>query len=336
MKFFNIIPTVAAILASSSIVSAHHMITNMIINGVDQGLGKCLRIPPTTSPVTNINSDDMACNVGGLTPVARSCEIDAGSSLTFIWRSWPDGSVPGSLDASHQGPCAVYLRKVSDINTSNAAGGGWFKIFEDGYRDGKFCSQRIIDSGGRMTVTIPRDIPGGAYLIRGEQLALHQAQDLGGAQWYIGCGQLVISSTGGDFYPGWVRIPGHVKADDPGVLYNYWVPKRPHSEYVIPGPPVHIPVGGGTRPVEHRTEPGNWSDCVATNANWCGKPVPSFTDEASCYRASQVCWTQLDACYRSAPATGSAGCHSYESVCSRYQRQCQTCGAARNCRGSFT
>jgi len=48
--------------ASSGLVSAHYMVTNMFINGVDQGPGKCMRIPPNTNPVTNINSNDMSCS----------------------------------------------------------------------------------------------------------------------------------------------------------------------------------------------------------------------------------------------------------------------------------
>lgn len=78
------------------------------------------------------------------------------------------------------------MKKVSDSTKSPGTGAGWFKIWEDGFHDGKFCAQRIIDNGGRMTVRIPRDLQGGDYLIRAEQVALHQAQDLGGAQWYIG------------------------------------------------------------------------------------------------------------------------------------------------------
>lgn len=99
----------------------------------------------------------------------------------------PSLSTPfSSLTEKHTGPCSVYMKKVSDSTKSPGTGAGWFKIWEDGFHDGKFCAQRIIDNGGRMTVRIPRDLQGGDYLIRAEQVALHQAQDLGGAQWYIG------------------------------------------------------------------------------------------------------------------------------------------------------
>ncbi|KAF8466216.1 family 61 glycoside hydrolase [Kalaharituber pfeilii] len=324
------------VLLGSGLASAHHMITNMIINGVDQGMGKCLRNAPNTNPVVDINSSDMACNVGGTKGVARVCEVDAGSEITFIWRSWPDASQPGSLDVSHQGPCAVYMKLVSDVIASPGAGNGWVKIWHDGYRDGKFCAQRLIENGGRMTVTIPRDFVGGDYLIRAEQLALHQAQNTGGAQWYIGCGQLTVSSTGGSASPAGVPIPGHVKANDPGVLYNYWVPSKPHSQYVIPGPKPYVPGNtGGSHPIEHREEKGDWHLCIVENANWCAKPVPGFKNVAECWNASGNCWTQLNECYNTAPSTGNKGCREWEATCERYQAHCHTCEANRNCNGSF-
>ena len=78
------------------------------------------------------------------------------------------------------------MKAVSDSTKSSGNGGGWFKIWEDGYRDGAFCTDRLRANDGRMTVKLPNDLKGGDYLIRAEQLALHQAQTVGGAQWYIG------------------------------------------------------------------------------------------------------------------------------------------------------
>ncbi|KAF8417973.1 family 61 glycoside hydrolase [Tirmania nivea] len=323
--------------ASSGLVSAHSMVTNMIINGVDQGPGKCMRIPPNTDPVIDMRSNDMSCNVNGEIPVARACPVAAGSEITFVWRTWPDASQPGSLNPGHQGPCAVYMKAVSDVTKSPGYGGGWFKIWHDGYRDGKFCAQRIIENNGRMTVKIPSDLKGGDYLIRVEQLALHQAQKLGGAQWYVGCGQLIVSSTGGSASPSWVSIPGHSRSSDPGVHYQYFSPPNgSHNGYVIPGPPPYQQ--GKTvsdRPIEDRKERGNWN-CLVENANWCARAVPGFKSIAECWSASANGFSQLRTCYNTAPRTGHKGCDMWGKICTSYHDHCRSCEGKGSCSGTFT
>ncbi|KAL7270507.1 hypothetical protein RUND412_006784 [Rhizina undulata] len=316
------------------LVHGHHMFTTLSINGVDQGDGTCIRVPPSTDPVTDVASEDMVCNVNGGNGVARICSADAGATVTLQWRTWPDGSEDTPISSSHQGPCSVYMKRVTDATTDSGYGDGWFKIWTDGYHDGSFCTDRLIANGGNMTVQIPQDLAAGQYLLRGEHLALHEAQNIGGAQWYIGCAQLFIYSTGGSACPNTVSIPGYVSATDPGVLFNYWADEHP-TNYVIPGPAPYVPTsaGGGAR-VPNASAPVQ-GQCLVANANWCAVSVPSFTNEGTCYSATQDCWNQLTTCYSTAPATGHKGCMQYEAICTSYQSYCAACGAARNCNGNF-
>lgn len=84
------------------------------------------------------------------------------------------------------GPCAVYMKKVDDSTKDPGSGGGWFKIYEDGYKNGQWCNDRINQAGGVLTVTIPRDLKKGHYLIRGEHIGLHSAAEgQSGAQFYM-------------------------------------------------------------------------------------------------------------------------------------------------------
>lgn len=63
---------------------------------------------------------------------------------------------------------------------------GWFKIAEDGLdSSGKWGVDRLISNGGVQTVTIPQCIAPGQYLLRGELIALHGAQNAKGAQFYM-------------------------------------------------------------------------------------------------------------------------------------------------------
>ncbi|KAL7269372.1 hypothetical protein RUND412_007976 [Rhizina undulata] len=320
-----------AVLAVS--VRGHYMFTTLSINGVSQGDGTCIRMPPSTSPVTDVNSDNMACNVNGENGVARICSADAGATVTLQWRSWPDGSNNVPIDPSHQGPCSVYMKRVTNAITDPGSGDGWFKIWNDGYYDGAFCTDRLIANGGQMIAQIPKDLAGGQYLLRGESLALQEGENLGGAQWYIGCAQLFIYSTGGSASPPSVSIPGYVSATDPGVLFNYWADQHP-TNYVIPGPAPYIPTNAGGGAIVNAQAPAQ-GQCLVANANWCAVSVPSFTNEATCYSAAENCWNQLSTCYSTAPATGHKGCTQYGNVCTAYQSYCRTCGAARNCNGNF-
>lgn len=109
----------------------------------------------------------------GLKAVAFTCPAAAGAELAMEFREWADGSNAGSIDGSHKGPCSVYLKAVSNMKTDSAAGGGWFKIWEDGYDEAtkQWCTEKLIADGGHLRVNIPDSLPSGYYLVRPELLA---------------------------------------------------------------------------------------------------------------------------------------------------------------------
>ena len=75
--------------------------------------------------------------------------------------------------------------------------------------------------------------PSGNYLIRIESIALHQAENPGGAQFYLACAQVKVTG-GGDGKPGpMVSFPGVYKPTDPGLIFS-WRTKS----YTPPGPAV--------------------------------------------------------------------------------------------------
>ena len=44
--------------------------------------GYCVRLPPSNSPVTDVTSTDIRCNVNGLTGIANKCTVAAGGTVT--------------------------------------------------------------------------------------------------------------------------------------------------------------------------------------------------------------------------------------------------------------
>lgn len=273
--------------------------------------------------------------------MAFTCPATAGSTLTFEFRENPDGSEPGAIDKSHKGPCAVYLRQMPDMDTTTPnSTSGWFKIYEDGYDSttGQWCTEKLIAANGLLSVALPSGLPAGAYLVRPELLALHEAQ-IGDPQFYVGCAQIFVAGASSgqlaipDGYE--ATIPGYVSASDPSVTFSIYTPVFP---YPIPGPPVFFPTADDNSVAPSTNRISSSSNlvaaaqragvvfvpgaCLIKNANWCGVEVPHYTTEAGCWDASENCFQQEAACYSSAPPSGDANCDVWDKKCMGIQEAC--------------
>ncbi|PSN62129.1 hypothetical protein BS50DRAFT_603658 [Corynespora cassiicola Philippines] len=319
--------TLAALAAVPS-AFAHTVFTNFYIDGVSQGDGVAVRMPldPKTAsaPIASLDSNDMACNVDGSKGVSRVQTVPDGATLTFEIRSWPDDPSKERLERGHKGPCALYLKKVASAVEDQAHGDGWFKLFADGYDGSNWCTDKIIDNNGLLSVKLPEGLEGGYYLARPEILALHAANS-GDPQFYTGCAQIYLESTGNLVPESTVSIPGYVKYGQPATSFDIY--NTDNSEYTLPGPEVAKLTAGGASLASiasaSEIEGARPEGCIDENANWCGKEVSSYSDETGCWAASEECWTQLDACYDSAPPTGNAGCKIWEKKCNGLSDQCK-------------
>ncbi|KAI4287723.1 MAG: hypothetical protein L6R35_003016 [Caloplaca aegaea] len=315
-------------------VNAHTTFTNFYVDQAPMGDGTCVRmsrdIPKATWPIRPINSQDMACGVNGDKGVARICPAKSGSQLTFNFRDWPDGSQPGSLDKSHMGPCAVYMKKVENAAAdNNAAGAGWFKIFEEDYDNStaQWCTSKIMANDGKLSVKLPTDLAGGYYLVRSELLALHEAdKNPADPQFYAGCAQVFLQSSGSSVPKDTVSIPGHVNMQHPAMTFHVW--NKP-KQFSFPqfGPPTYQG-GSSKRAIDTRADqleqtlglkPAN---CIMENDNWCGLTLPGYSDEKGCWASSQKCWDQSKTCYDSAGPVGSKNCKNWESYCESIKNAC--------------
>ncbi|KAI8623551.1 fungal cellulose binding domain-containing protein [Xylariaceae sp. FL1651] len=234
----------SAALAAQS--SAHSIFQDLWVDGVDYG-SQCNRMPPSNSPVTNVNSNDIRCNVGGSKGVSKKCAVKAGSTVTVEMHAQPgDRSCSNeAIGGAHYGPVNVYLSQVSDSSTADGSG-SWYKIFADSWSSkgsvgdsDNWGTNDLNSCCGKMDVPIPADTPSGDYLLRAEVIALHTASSSGGAQFYMSCYQLTVTGGSGSV-PAGVKLPGAFKASDPGIQINIHAKM---TNYVNPGPAV---VAGGT------------------------------------------------------------------------------------------
>ncbi|KAK6613661.1 glycosyl hydrolase family 61 [Botrytis cinerea] len=170
-------------------VTAHQNFHQFWVNGVSPGYQVSIRMPPSNSPVLDVASDNITCNVNGnvVPSGVNTTAANEGDAITVQWDS-----------STHPGPIQHYLFGPVDDASMATGIGSWFKIDEYIEVNGTWASN-LMDAGNMSyTFNLPTGMASGEYLLRSEMLALHSAQTVGGAQWYIGCAQLSITGTSGD------------------------------------------------------------------------------------------------------------------------------------------
>ena len=89
-------------------------------------------------------------------------------------------------------------------------------------------------NGKAHSFTLPSTLASGGYLLRHEIIALHLADQPGGAEFYPGCIQIKVggNQSGAPSPSELVRFPGAYKDNDPGILVNAFS----NAAYKFPGP----------------------------------------------------------------------------------------------------
>jgi hypothetical protein len=219
---------------------AHYNFESLIVNGeATQPYEYVRRTTNSNSPVEDVTSASIVCNVGGndadIRAATKTHPVSPGDEVGFDINS----------ELGHPGPLYVYMSRAPDgVAASDYLGDGdWFKVYalttsaidpDTGLQWATFPGNQ----GGaqNFTFTLPEDLPPGEYLMRGEHIGLHGAGQVGGAQFYMGCAQLSVSGSGSGSPAPTAKFPGAYSAEDPGILIGiYWPPPQ---EYISPGPGV--------------------------------------------------------------------------------------------------
>lgn len=143
--------------------------------------------------------------------------------------------------------------------------GDWFKVFEMG--PASITSEGLQwGSNGlqNFTFTLPEEVPAGQYLLRAESIALHGASVVGGAQFYISCAQIEVTSSSTETPTPVVDIPGLYTGEEPGILINIYYPIP--TNYTMPGPAVWPADGSSSSNGTTTTSSNSTATVAATSA----------------------------------------------------------------------
>jgi len=204
--------------------SCHYIFETFTANGVKNPAYLYVRKNTNyNSPVTDLASNDLRCNVGGASGAAtETVTVAAGSSVAFT----------ADVAVYHQGPISVYMAKAPGKAADfDGSGSVWFKILDIGptFPGGTWNLQQTY------TFNIPSCIPAGDYLVRIQSLAIHNPWPAGIPQFYIECSQVTVTGGGSANLGPKVAIPGAFKETDPGYTANIYTN---FNSYTVPGPAV--------------------------------------------------------------------------------------------------
>jgi cellulase len=138
-----------------SAASAHQVLQQLWINNETPGLNVGIRKAPNNSPVKDIKSNDMACNVPVQgAPSVTTVEAKAGDPIKVQWSA-----------IVHPGPITHFLKPVKDAATDTGVGDGWFKIDELDFVNGQWASDVMKANGFIHEFKLPEGIASGQYLV---------------------------------------------------------------------------------------------------------------------------------------------------------------------------
>lgn len=238
--------SVASALAMASTVSGHALMYGVSVNGEDQGDGQnvYIRTPANNSPVKDLTSPDIVCNVNGGKAAPKFVSAAAGDTLTFEW--YHDNRGDDIIDGSHKGPIITYIAPYTETDGTGAI---WTKIQEAGLSGGQWAVDKLKANGGKIDFDLPSGLKAGKYLIRQEIIAHHESDatydqnPARGAQFYPSCVQVEVTGSGSavpdegfDFNTGY-------KYTDEGIHFNLY---GGASTYKIPGPAVWSGTSSGS------------------------------------------------------------------------------------------
>lgn len=186
------------------------------------------------------SNPDIICHKGA-TPAQKYVTVAAGATVELQWTKWPESHHGPVLDylANCNGECTAVEKTNLQFNKIDELG-----LVSDTSEPGSWASDKLIAANNSWTVTVPKSVAPGNYVLRHEIIALHSAGNPDGAQNYPQCVNLKVTGSGTDKLASGTLGTKLYTPKDAGILVNIY--KK--LTYVIPGPKVYSGVSSGTAP----------------------------------------------------------------------------------------
>lgn len=281
----NKIAALVAVLATLSKVSAHGMVSGIVAGGqYYPGYTIGFAYTPNPPPVVgwsipedkdtgyvnpgNFSNPDIICHKGA-TPAQKYVTVAAGETVELQWTKWPE---------SHHGPVIDYLANCNgECTTVEKTKLQFNKIDEMGLVDytampGNWASDKLIAANNSWTVTVPKSVAPGNYVLRHEIIALHSSQNQDGAQNYPQCINLKVTGSGTDELASGTLGTALYKPDDAGIFLNIY---EKLTSYTIPGPKLYSGASSGSA-----TSSGGASSTPTSTSGYGAVPASSTSSTA--------------------------------------------------------
>lgn len=202
----------------------------------------------------------------------------------------------------------------STAATFDGSGQVWFKILDLGPTfSGGSSTWPLYQT---YTYQIPPALPNGDYLLRAQQLAIHNPYPAGIPQFYIECAQITVTG-GGSGTPGpLVSIPGYITGTEPGYTVNIYTN---FYNYTVPGPAVWAGqnVTGGGSPAPTSVKPTTTAIVTSTKPTTTAavtstQPTTTGVTVAKYGQCGGIGWTGGTTCAAGSTCTVS---NAYYSQC---------------------
>ncbi|KAJ4290537.1 hypothetical protein N0V90_010754 [Kalmusia sp. IMI 367209] len=268
-----------------------------------------------------INTPDIIAHIDG-EPSPFTAPVDAGSDVKFTWQH--DGDCGGEevgWDCSHHGWTATYLAPCNgDCANVKKEDLSFFKIHQAGlldYREGRYSEggERentgywgtdaiFYDGGNSQTVTIPKELPSGNYVLRTEVASIHNNGDVSQRQFWPQALNIAIQNGNDN-----AQMPAGVKAteiyssSDELLTWDLYQHEAGKTIPDAPGPAL-APCAAGSGSTGSGSSPSSSAAPAAPSA------APSAAAEAEAStptsEAANVTATQTQVAYVTATASASA------------------------------